>query len=111
MAVFTHGVRATAHRIAGLSPLLGRLPDRLSQLQRHYLSGQERHNRVLLGIQVLYACLFGGWFIYSKTWPAVDVVALFLLVFAFLAARGLSFLRDEIESPAIAARPAFAAGR
>src|SRR5207248_5132706 len=31
---------------------------------------------------------------YSHTYPAPDLIAVFLLIFAFLAARGLGFLRD-----------------
>ena len=43
---------------------------------------------------MLYVALFLGWTIYSHSWPGPDQVAIFLLLFAFLAARGLSFLRD-----------------
>ena len=45
-------------------------------------------------MEVLYAALYSGWLVYSHTYPAPDLVAVFLLVFAFLAARGFSFLRD-----------------
>ncbi|HTE86814.1 MAG TPA: hypothetical protein VK821_19035 [Dehalococcoidia bacterium] len=83
MAVLTHGVRATAHRITGLSSLLGRSLVGLSRTRDGYLVGQERHDRLLLAVQILYACLFGGWFVYSKTWPAPDIVALFLFCSRF----------------------------
>lgn len=92
MAVLPHGLQSAIERLAGgldsgrLSPL--------RHLYRSYIAEQQRHARLLLAIQVLYACLFGGWLVYSHTWPAPDTVAVFLLFFAFLAARGLSFLRD-----------------
>jgi membrane-associated phospholipid phosphatase len=66
----------------------------LRRLWHGYIRGQERHQRILLAVQLLYAALFTGWFVYSHTWPAPDVVTVFLLLFAFLAARGVSFLRD-----------------
>ena len=37
---------------------------------------------------MLYVALFLGWTIYSHSWPGPDEVAIFLLLFAFLAARG-----------------------
>ena len=69
-------------------------PGRLHRLWASYVQGQDRHQRVVLGVQLLYAGLFTGWFLYSHTWPAPDIIAIALLLFAFLAARGLSFLRD-----------------
>ncbi len=50
--------------------------------------------RLLLVLQIAYALLFTGYLIFTHTWPAPDVVAVFLLCFALLAARGVSFLRD-----------------
>ncbi|HLZ69553.1 MAG TPA: phosphatase PAP2 family protein [Dehalococcoidia bacterium] len=66
----------------------------LIRLRRRYLAGQERHKRILLAVQVLYALLLTSWLLFTHSWPAPDVIALFLLLFAFVAARGLSFLRD-----------------
>jgi hypothetical protein len=62
--------------------------------RRRYLAAQSGHQRALLAVQLAYAVLFTGYLFYSHTWPAPDVVALFLLVFALVAARGLHFLRD-----------------
>lgn len=59
-----------------------------------YSNAQHRHWRIVATVEVLYALLFSGWLIYSHTYPAPDLVAIFLLLFAFLAARGFSFLRD-----------------
>src|SRR5438105_14087847 len=64
------------------------------RLERQYATSQERHARLLLAVQLCYAALFVGWLLYQHSWPAPDVIALFLLAFAFLSARGLSFLRD-----------------
>lgn len=66
----------------------------LVRLRRRYLARQERHWRILLGVQLFYAGLLTTWLLFTHSWPAPDVIALFLLLFAFLAARGLSFLRD-----------------
>jgi membrane-associated phospholipid phosphatase len=66
----------------------------LLRLLRRYGDAQRRHFQVVLAVQILYVVLFGGWLIYSHTWPAPDLVVIFLLVFALLAARGISFLRD-----------------
>jgi membrane-associated phospholipid phosphatase len=61
---------------------------------RAFLAGQDRHRRILLAVQILYALLFTGWLIVSHSWPAPDLVAIFLLLFAILLARPLHFLRD-----------------
>lgn len=94
MASVPHALQATARRAAVRLPLLQPALAVLGRLQRRYIEGQDQHSRVLLAVQIAYAVLFGGWFVYSHTWPAPDAVALFLLLFAFLLARGLSFLRD-----------------
>jgi membrane-associated phospholipid phosphatase len=73
---------------------LGRRLRALDRARRHYLHSQQRHHPILLAVQILYVSLFLGWTIYTHSWPAPDLVAIFLLLFAFLAARGLSFLRD-----------------
>ncbi len=93
MALVPEALRTTARQ--ALDPQLPRtLLAALRRLQRRYVERQDRHSRLLVGVQLLYALLLGIWFIYSHTWPAPDMVALCLLAFAFLAARGLSFLRD-----------------
>lgn len=53
-----------------------------------------RSYKILLTLQLAYAALLAGWLVYTHTWPAPDIVALAFLAFAFLAARGLRFLRD-----------------
>src|SRR5579875_2007745 len=93
MTQVERALRATAQRASGYRTLQ-RLFLALQQLHRHYIRSQDRHSRLLLAVQILYALLFGAWFVASHTWPAPDMVAIYLLVFAFLAMRGLSFLRD-----------------
>jgi membrane-associated phospholipid phosphatase len=94
MALVPAAVRSTVRNVVLGAPLLSRTGAAAGRLRRRYVETQDRHDRVLLAVQIVYACLFGGWFVYSHTWPAPDMVAVFLLLFAFLAARGLSFLRD-----------------
>src|SRR5437762_1043975 len=94
MTLVPHALHVTARRIAIASPPLERSVTLLSDLRHRYLDGQSRHARIVLAVQILYAGLFGGWLVYSHTWPAPDLIAIFLLLFAFLAARGFSFLRD-----------------
>lgn len=45
-------------------------------------------------VQTLYVLAFCGWLLYEHSFPDPDVVAIFLLVFALIAARGLRFLQD-----------------
>src|SRR5579885_189585 len=66
----------------------------LVRLRRRYLARQERHKRILLAVQLLYAALLTGWLLFTHSWPAPDVIPHFLLLFAFVAARGLRFLCD-----------------
>jgi membrane-associated phospholipid phosphatase len=73
---------------------LGALTAPWRRLLRRFLAGQERHKRILIAVQILYAMLFTGWLIVSHSWPAPDLVAIFLLLFALLLARPLHFLRD-----------------
>jgi len=82
-----------ARRLAAM-PAIGGLAGPLGHARRRYLGAQERHRRALLVVQLLYVALFTAWLIDSHTWPAADVVAIFLLIFAFVAMRGFSFLRD-----------------
>jgi PAP2 superfamily len=56
--------------------------------------GRNRAGILLLLLQIAYALLFTGYLFFTHTWPAPDVIAVFLLCFALLAARGVSFLRD-----------------
>jgi len=67
---------------------------RLRHLLRHYVAAQERHQALLLVVQVAYLVLFTGWLVFSHTWPAPDIVVGGLLLFAIISARGLRFLRD-----------------
>ncbi len=53
-----------------------------------------RGRRALLVVQALYVLAFCGWLLYEHSFPDPDVVAIFLLVFALIAARGLRFLQD-----------------
>ncbi len=93
MAALPEALRNTARRT--FRPTVIHAPMALlGRVQRRYVDRQDRHRRLLLAIQLLYALLLGAWFIYSHTWPAPDMIAICLLAFAFLAARGLSFLRD-----------------
>ncbi|HLZ71293.1 MAG TPA: phosphatase PAP2 family protein [Dehalococcoidia bacterium] len=66
----------------------------LRRLRRHYLGAQERHRRLLWLVQGAYIVLFTAWLLDSHTWPAADVVACFLLIFAIFTMRGVRFLRD-----------------
>lgn len=75
-------------------PALGFLLRSLTRLFRNYRTGQDTHYRIVLIVQLLYAGLVAGWLVYHHTWPAPDLIALSFLFFAFIAARGLSFLRD-----------------
>ncbi|HEY7294244.1 MAG TPA: hypothetical protein VH916_04340, partial [Dehalococcoidia bacterium] len=90
-------VRSTPVRLAAV-PVLSSLAayagvklEPLVRLRRRYLARQERHKRILLGVQILYTVLLTSWLLFTHSWPAPDVIALFLLLFAFVAARGLSF--------------------
>ncbi len=93
-------VRSTPVRLAivpvasSIAACAGLKLEPLVRLRRRYLARQERHKRILLAVQLLYAGLLTGWLLFTHSWPAPDVIALFLLLFAFVAARGLSFLRD-----------------
>src|SRR5438105_1081431 len=62
--------------------------------QTRYHAAQHRRARLVLAVQLGYAGLLAGLLLYTHSWPAPDLVALFLLGFAFVAARGLAFLRD-----------------
>jgi hypothetical protein len=68
--------------------------NRLSRLHARYLTQQHEHRRLVLALQLVYAALFSAWLAYSHTWPAPDLIAVFLLLFALFMARGLRFLRD-----------------
>lgn len=94
MATIVRTPRAASSRPDLLQTGRARLVELLLRLERRYATSQERHAHLLLAVQLCYAALFAGWLLYRHSWPAPDVIALFLLAFAFLAARGLSFLRD-----------------
>jgi membrane-associated phospholipid phosphatase len=64
------------------------------RMQRRYVALQQRHPRLLASAGLLYAAAFAGWLVDRHVWPAPDIVAAFLLGFALLAGRGLSFLLD-----------------
>lgn len=93
MTLLPETVQRAARRavaLPGIDPALRRL----ARLQRRYLGAQERHRRLLLLVQAVYITLFTVWLLDSHTWPAADVVACFLLIFAIFTMRGVSFLRD-----------------
>mgnify|MGYP001442424418 CR=1 FL=1 len=68
--------------------------EREGQRQPASLRRLVRGRRVLFAVQALYVLLFCGWLLYEHSFPDPDVIAIFLLVFALIAARGLSFLQD-----------------
>lgn len=59
-----------------------------------YLGAQDRHFRVLIGVQVAYALLLFSFLIYTGNWPTPDQILIGFLLFALVAARPLHFLRD-----------------
>jgi membrane-associated phospholipid phosphatase len=50
--------------------------------------------RLWIGVYVLYVAAVVCWLIFTHSFPEPDVIAIFLLAFAFLAARAFRFLRD-----------------
>lgn len=70
------------------------LPEPLARLKRWYLRGQERHWQLLIAAQLLYAALIGAWLLYTHNWPTPDLIAIWLLIFAMIAGRGATFVRD-----------------
>src|SRR6185437_10633721 len=69
-------------------------PDSTGQQRVSRSWGVVRGRRVLIAVQALYVIAFCGWLLYRHTFPDPDVVAIFLLVFALIAARGMRFLQD-----------------
>jgi membrane-associated phospholipid phosphatase len=94
MASLPQELRRAPLRDNGPAGVTARLASPIVRFRRAYLAGQERHSRLLLVVQLLYAVLFCGWLIYHHTWPAPDLIAIGLLGFAFLTFRLVSFLRD-----------------
>jgi membrane-associated phospholipid phosphatase len=94
MALVPNALRTRARFIAGDRETSPSGERRFRGLRQRYVEVQERHTSLLVALQLFYALLCGGWLLFSHTWPAPDIVALLLLILAFLAARGLSFLRD-----------------
>lgn len=84
----------------GAPPAAGEAPEPESRqaAARQHRAGRlwqaARGRRVLLLVQALYVLAFCGWLLYEHSFPDPDVVAIFLLVFALVAARGLRFLQD-----------------
>jgi hypothetical protein len=62
--------------------------------RQRYLARQQRHRRLLVALQLTYVALFSAWLAFTHSWPAPDLIAISMLLFALLAARGVSFLRD-----------------
>jgi membrane-associated phospholipid phosphatase len=93
MTLVPDALRLTARRAFNPAAFLS-LRAQLRRLRKRYIQSQDKHGRILLAVQIVYAVLLGFWFIFSHTWPSPDMIAICLLAFAFLAARGLSFLRD-----------------
>ncbi len=93
MAVVPTAMQSAARRLRASSVYLCAVVP-LMRLKQRYVKKQEGHRRLLLAVQLVYVLLFTAWLVDSHTWPAPDVVAIFLLCFAIFAARGLSFMRD-----------------
>ena len=68
--------------------------DRVAGWRQRYLARQQRHRRLLIALQLGYVALFAVWMALSHSWPAPDLIAISMLLFALLAARGVSFVRD-----------------
>lgn len=87
MVSSSHALQGTARSLVGFA-------GQTVRSRRRYIAWQRRHQGILAGAQLAYAALFTSWLLDRHTWPAPDLVAVFLLVFAILAGRGLGFLRD-----------------
>lgn len=107
MAVWDHGfdrvrrlpgvgaaLHVVAHGQQDAAPLDEETPAGRGHWYRRYRGGQDGHGRLLLAVQLAYVLLFTGWLLITHSWPAPDLIAVFLLLFALLAARGVHFLRD-----------------
>lgn len=107
MAGWDHGLERV-RRLPGVHAAASALPYRRHEAEqepetepqpsgrwpRRYRLSQDRHSRLLLAVQLAYVVLFTGWLLITHSWPAPDLIAVFLLLFALIAARGVYFLRD-----------------
>lgn len=71
-----------------------RLNRRFKSFRLAYISHQERHPRLYLGIEILYAALVASIFIATRTPPTIPFALIFLLILVGLTGRAWTFLRD-----------------
>jgi membrane-associated phospholipid phosphatase len=77
-----------------VSPTIARLCRWVWSLRSAYLGSQDRHFRILVGVQVAYFLLLFAVLILTQNWPTPDQIGIALFLFALITARPLRFLRD-----------------
>jgi hypothetical protein len=101
MLLLPKTMESTARRAGAALPGLQRLArsyrranGSFHRLRTRYIAYQDSHPRLYISAQLVYAALFFGLLIATKTPPIIPLDLAFLLVFVALTGRPLEFIRD-----------------